>query len=133
MEEVNVSSADGAKLETLGCSVKSLYVDDGKNAEAALTDALTTSRYDCIMMGPGLRVVPPYFLLSEKLINVVPPACPGLDEAMLQLKTGRYGRSCKASSQLARPALLIRIRTILNCPHMASEKAFSVFRSRAPH
>jgi len=51
--------------------VKLLYVDDGKTAEAVLTDALTTSRYDCIMIGAGLRIVPPYFLLFEKLINIV--------------------------------------------------------------
>ena len=63
--------AESAKLETLGYSVKSLLVDDGKTAEAVLTDALTTSRYDCIMIGAGLRVVPPYLLLFEKLINVV--------------------------------------------------------------
>jgi hypothetical protein len=63
--------ADTAKLEALGYSVKSLYVDDGKTAEAALTDALTTSRYDCIMIGAGLRIVSPYFLLFERLINVV--------------------------------------------------------------
>ena len=62
--------AESAKLE-LGYSVKSLLVDDGKTAEAVLTDALTTSRYDCIMIGAGLRVVPPYLLLFEKLINVV--------------------------------------------------------------
>jgi hypothetical protein len=62
--------ADCAKLETLGYRVKSLYVDDGKTAEAVLTDALT-STYDCIMIGAGLRIVPPYFLLFEKLINVV--------------------------------------------------------------
>jgi hypothetical protein len=63
--------ADSAKLETLGYSVKALYVDDGKSAEATLTNELTTNRYDCIMIGAGLRVVPPYFLLFEKLINVV--------------------------------------------------------------
>jgi hypothetical protein len=63
--------AESAKLETLGYSVKSLLVDDGKTAEAVLTDALTTSRYDCIMIGAGLRIVPPYLLLFEKLINVV--------------------------------------------------------------
>ena len=63
--------AESAKLETLGHSVKSLLVDDGKTAEAVLTEALTTSRYDCIMIGAGLRVVPSYLLLFEKLINVV--------------------------------------------------------------
>ena len=63
--------ADTAKLQALGYSVRSLYVDDGKTAEAVLTDALTTSRYDCIMIGAGLRIVPPYLLLFEKLVNVV--------------------------------------------------------------
>ena len=63
--------SDTVKLETLGYSVKSLYVDDGKTAEAVLTDALITSTYDCIMIGAGLRIVPPYFLLFEKLINIV--------------------------------------------------------------
>ena len=66
-----VVEAESAKLETLGCSVKLLYVDDGKTAEAVLTDALTTSRYDWIMIGAGLRIVPLYFLLFEKLINIV--------------------------------------------------------------
>jgi hypothetical protein len=63
--------ADSAKLQSLGYSVKSLYVDDGKTAEVAVAHALATARYDCIMIGAGLRTVPPYFLLFEKLINVV--------------------------------------------------------------
>jgi len=63
--------ADSAKLETLGYSVKLLYVDDGKTAEAVLADALMTRRYECIMIGAGLRAVPPYLLLFEKLVNIV--------------------------------------------------------------
>ena len=63
--------ADSAKLESLGYSVKSLYVDDGKTAEAALTKALASNGFDCIMIGAGLRIVPPYFLLFEKLINII--------------------------------------------------------------
>jgi hypothetical protein len=63
--------ADSAKLEALGYRVKSLYVDDGKTAEATLAKALASSGYDCIMIGAGLRIVPPYFLLFEKLINVI--------------------------------------------------------------
>ena len=62
---------DKAKLEAIGYSVKSLYVDDGKTAESALTAELTSSQYGCIMVVAGLRIVPPYFLLFEKLINVV--------------------------------------------------------------
>ena len=63
--------ADQAKLEALGYTVKTLYVDAGNTAEAVLTDALATSRYDCIMIGAGLRTVPPYFLLFERLMNVI--------------------------------------------------------------
>ena len=63
--------AESAKLGSLGYSVKSLLVDDGKTAEAVLTDVLTNSGYDCIMIGAGLRVVPSYLLVFEKLVNVV--------------------------------------------------------------
>ena len=42
--------AETAKLEIFGYSVKSLFVDDGQTAEAALYDALATSSYDCIML-----------------------------------------------------------------------------------
>lgn len=62
---------DKTALETLGYSVKSLYVDDGKTAEDVLTTELSNSAYDCIMVGAGLRIVPPYFLLFERLINVI--------------------------------------------------------------
>ena len=63
--------ADSAKLESLGYSVKSLYVDDGKTAEATLTKAPASGGFDCIMIGAGLRIVPSYFLLFEKLINII--------------------------------------------------------------
>jgi hypothetical protein len=63
--------ADQAKLETLGYTVKTEYVDDGNTAEAVLADPLANGRYDCIMIGAGLRIVPPYFLLFEKLMNII--------------------------------------------------------------
>ena len=56
-------AGDKAKLETIGYSVKSLFVDDGKTAETTLAAELTSGAYDCIMVGAGLRIVPPYFLL----------------------------------------------------------------------
>ena len=62
---------DKEKLEAIGYSVKSLYVDDGRTAEAALASELSTGGYDCTMVGAGLRIVPPYFLLFEKMINVI--------------------------------------------------------------
>src|SRR5262245_24869176 len=77
---------DKGKLETIGYSVKSLYVDDGETAGAALTAELSSGGYDCIMVGVDLRIVPPYFLLFEKLIN----------EDLLQYKPVRHGR-CRAA------------------------------------
>ena len=68
--------ADRANLEALGYSVKTLYVDEGKTAKTALADTLATGKYDCIMIGAGLRIVPPYFLLFEKLINVIHQRAP---------------------------------------------------------
>ena len=68
--------ADRAKLEELGYSVTVLYVDAGETAEALLSDTLATGGYDCIMIGAGLRIVPPYFLLFEKLINVIHQRAP---------------------------------------------------------
>ena len=62
---------DKAKLETLGYNVKSLYVDDGKTAEAVLSAELSNGGHDCIIVGAGLRILPPYFILFEKLINVI--------------------------------------------------------------
>lgn len=50
---------DKATLEALGHDVTSLYVDDGKTAESALTAALTSGEYTCIMVGAGLRIVSP--------------------------------------------------------------------------
>ena len=64
-------AADRAKLVELGYSVTVLYVDAGETAEALLSDTLATGGYDCIMIGAGLRTVPPYFLFFEKLINVI--------------------------------------------------------------
>jgi hypothetical protein len=53
-----------------------LYVDAGKTAETLLANTLATGGYDCIMIGAGLRIVPPYFLLFEKLINVIHQRAP---------------------------------------------------------
>jgi hypothetical protein len=45
--------------------------DIGLTIDICATGALTTGRYDCIMIGAGQRVVPAHLLLFEKLINIV--------------------------------------------------------------
>jgi hypothetical protein len=95
--------ADRAKLEERGYNVTILYVDEGKTAEAQLANTLATGRYDCIMIGAGLRIVPPYFLLFEKQRH--PSARAGFDEAMLQYRPDGHRRS-RAALGLSRIRLM---------------------------
>lgn len=59
-----------ARLRGLGYEVDSCLVDLGDTAEAVTTRYLDARRYDCVMIGAGLRA-PAQPLLFEKLINVV--------------------------------------------------------------
>ncbi len=63
--------AQRVRLEELGYRVRMLLTDTGATAEAVVRQALEQERYDCIMIGAGVRVAPDQFLLFEKLINVV--------------------------------------------------------------
>jgi len=66
-------------LRTLGYEVESCLTDLGETAEAVATAALTAKRYDCVMIGAGLREPPERLLLFEKILNLVhrlaPDAC----------------------------------------------------------
>lgn len=46
-------------------------VDLGETAEATVRRALEESAFDCVILGAGIRTGSPYFLLFERLINVV--------------------------------------------------------------
>jgi hypothetical protein len=59
------------ELTRLGYSVEMCLTDFGETAEAVLQNQLEQKRFDCILIGAGVRVVPSNFLLFEKLINVV--------------------------------------------------------------
>lgn len=63
--------AEEAKLAALGFTVGACMVDAGATAEDETKKALSASSYDIIVIGAGVRVIPRYFLLFEKLINVV--------------------------------------------------------------
>ena len=58
-------------LRTLGYDVESCLIDLGETAEAVTTAALTAKRYDCVMIGAGLREPPDRLLLFEKILNLV--------------------------------------------------------------
>jgi hypothetical protein len=63
--------ADEAHLRGLGYEVELCLTDLGKTAEAFVRDRLRQKQFDCILIGAGVRTIPKYFILFEKLINVV--------------------------------------------------------------
>jgi hypothetical protein len=60
-----------AELTRLGYSVQMCLTDFGETAEAVVQSQLKQKRFDCILIGAGVRTIPSNFLLFEKLVNVV--------------------------------------------------------------
>ena len=69
-------AADEKRLRELGYDAKWLLLDRGETAEAVVSAALKEKTFDCVLIGAGIRTVPPMFLLFEKLINVVHEGAP---------------------------------------------------------
>ena len=63
--------ADETRLRNLGYEVELCLHDLGETAETVVRDRLRQKQFDCIVIGAGVRTVPKYFILFEKLINVV--------------------------------------------------------------
>ena len=59
------------ELTHLGYSVQMCFTDFGETAEAVVQSQLKQERFDCILIGAGVRANPANFLLFEKLVNVV--------------------------------------------------------------
>lgn len=59
------------ELMRLGYSVQTCLTDFGETAEAVVRSQLKQKRFDCVMIGAGVRTNPSNFILFEKLINVV--------------------------------------------------------------
>ena len=64
------------ELTRLGYSVQTCMTDFGETAEAVVQDHLEQKRFDCVLIGAGVRTVPSNFLLFEKLVNVVHEGAP---------------------------------------------------------
>lgn len=65
-----------AELRARGFDATWLLVDLGDTAEQVLRDALAATRYDVVLVGAGLRAVPAYFLLFERLLNAIHAGAP---------------------------------------------------------
>ena len=59
------------ELTRLGYSVQMCLTDFGETAEKVVQMQLEQKRFDCILIGAGVRANPSNLMLFEKLINVV--------------------------------------------------------------
>lgn len=64
------------RLRDLGFEVTSCLVDLGETAEASVAAALKDERFDCIVIGAGLREPKERLLLFEKVLNLVHRVAP---------------------------------------------------------
>jgi len=64
-------TADQERLKAVGYDTRICLTDFGETAEAVVLAQLKQKRFDCIMIGAGVRVTPTHFILFEKLINLV--------------------------------------------------------------
>jgi hypothetical protein len=69
-------AADEKRLIDLGYDARWLLIDRGETAEAVVSRALKEKTFDCVLIGAGIRTIPPMFLLFEKLINLVHETAP---------------------------------------------------------
>jgi malate/lactate dehydrogenase len=58
-------------LKALGYDAQHCHIDFGQTAESVVTAELQKHRFDCILIGAGVRAVPSNLILFEKLMNVI--------------------------------------------------------------
>ncbi len=68
--------ADEARLKSLGYDPEMCLVDFGETAESVVRQRLSEKRFDCIVIGAGVRTMPSQFFLFEKLVNIVHAGAP---------------------------------------------------------
>ena len=59
------------ELTRLGYGVQTCLTDFGETAETVVQNHLKQKRFDCVLIGAGVRTNPRNFILFEKLVNVV--------------------------------------------------------------
>ena len=65
-----------ARLGEMGYETEMCLVDDGATAEAVLRVRLAAKRYDCIVIGAGVRMSAKDTPLFETLVNVIHAEAP---------------------------------------------------------
>jgi trans-aconitate methyltransferase len=64
------------RLERAGHGVRILLTKDAETVEAQVSEALRDHHYDVVVIGAGLRTLPPLAELFERLINVLRARAP---------------------------------------------------------
>ncbi|OEO32951.1 hypothetical protein VW23_009060 [Devosia insulae DS-56] len=59
------------RISELGHEVQSCLIDTGETAEQVVEAALRARRFDCVVIGAGLREPQELLLLFEKVLNLV--------------------------------------------------------------
>jgi len=78
---------DIAALNAMGYDAELRLTDFGETAEAVIRSTLQQKRYDCVVIGAGLRTIDKNFLLFEKVLNVVHEHAP---QARICFNTGPF-------------------------------------------
>ena len=68
--------ADEERINRLGYQATWCLVDLGETAESVIRERLSANKYDCILVGAGLRTLPAHFLLFEKAMNLIHALAP---------------------------------------------------------
>ena len=59
------------RLRALGYDANNCFIDLGETAAQMTTTALKSKRYDCVVIGAGLREPAEHLMLFEEIINLV--------------------------------------------------------------
>ncbi len=63
--------AEEDRLQAEGYEPDACLVDLGETAEDVVRERLRAKKYQCVVIGAGIRANPKYFQIFEKLVNVV--------------------------------------------------------------
>jgi hypothetical protein len=76
--QVQAAGQDANKrLVELGYELQSCLVDlREETAESVVSDILSREKFDCIMIGAGIRALPQHTLMFEKIINTIHQKAP---------------------------------------------------------
>ncbi|HEY2368184.1 MAG TPA: hypothetical protein VGH87_17415, partial [Polyangiaceae bacterium] len=63
--------AEGQRIRALGYDLDQCLIDLGETAEAKVLEHLRAKKWDCVLVGAGVRTNPNHLHLFEKVLNLV--------------------------------------------------------------